>query len=80
MSSGRESASERRWRRFRSVVWSLRPDFRSYVAISPQDDILIYLHHDHTANSHSCMIYLSRSTARLLARRINECLDATRAK
>lgn len=53
-------------------LWCLRRDFTSgYVCTTDDDGIAIYL------NGYSNEMTMSRATARLLARRINECLNAT---
>ena len=50
------------------VVWSLRKDHKDYVR-SVNDEILLWVDGQR--------IVTDRATARLLAKRINECLDAT---
>ena len=53
-----------------SVIWSLRADRTSYVRTT-YDGLLIYVN--------GSTINLNRGTARLLARRINQCLEDTKA-
>jgi hypothetical protein len=55
----------------RGVVWGLRKDFRDYVRVSQHDNDDIHMHVDGQD------IYCDRPTARLLAKRINDCLDKT---
>lgn len=52
-----------------SSTWCLRRDMRDLVQTNQLDGISIYV--DNT------WIDMDRSTARLLAKRINQCLDAT---
>ena len=60
-----------------STCWSLRRDLRDYVRTMPGDGIQIYVH---DGNGRGQLIETDRRTARLLARRINQCLDATTVK
>lgn len=57
----------------RGVSWALRKDFRDFVMVSPynEDAITIRL-----ADA-DIWVAVDRPTARLLAKRINQCLDAT---
>lgn len=53
------------------VVWSLRRDHREYVRTTT-DGIQVLVD--------GVFVHMDRMTARLLARRINECLEATGRK
>ena len=60
-------------------IWSTRRDFTGcYVRVSRVNDDLIDVYFPDGLGSHRgwCMP-ISRGEARLLARRLNECLDAT---
>jgi len=60
-----------------STVWSVsRSDINTYVRTQPGDKILV-VGPSHDIPSELEGIVLSRSQARTLAKRINECLDAT---
>jgi hypothetical protein len=61
--------SQRRWARWSGTVWCLRRDFRDYVRTTETDGIMLYVGGQ--------FVYTDRPTARLLARRLNECLDDT---
>lgn len=50
------------------VVWSLRADRQDYVRTTP-DGLFLYVN--------GTQVKLDRRTARLLARRIDQCLTAT---
>lgn len=53
------------------TVWTLRrDDLRTYVRTTDDDKVAIYTPEGYELS-------MSRSTARLLAKRINQCLDAT---
>ena len=52
-----------------STTWCLRRDFRDSVRTVAGDLILIFVN--------DRWIEMDRATARLLAKRINQCLDAT---
>ena len=52
-----------------STSWSLRKDHVDYVRTNDEDGITIRVH--------GHFIVTDRATARLLAKRINECLDGT---
>lgn len=51
------------------TCWALRKDFLQWVQTAPGDEIRV--------RTPGGTLYLDRATARLLAKRINECLDAT---
>lgn len=53
-----------------STIWSLHRDFRNYVCTLSNDEIGIHY------NGRD--LWLSRKDARLLAKRINQCLDETK--
>jgi hypothetical protein len=52
------------------VTWSLRGDHKDYVRTASPTQLVLYVNGATTV--------LDRATARLLARRINECLEATK--
>lgn len=52
-----------------TTAWTLRSDFGSWVRTAEDEKIVVYVDHDY--------IYMSRRDARLVAKRINQCLDAT---
>lgn len=57
------------------VIWCLRPDLEPpYVRTADNDQIVILGPSDVGTPS---IIRISRKDARLLAKRINQCLDAT---
>lgn len=60
-----------------STVWILRKDMKQYVVTGPDDTIVLC-----SENSDGLIttIVIDRSTARLFAKRINQCLDATRKR
>jgi hypothetical protein len=55
-----------------SSIWSLRRDLKDYVRTAPEDTVVIFVN--------DACIYCDRATARLLAKRISQCLDATTVK
>lgn len=56
-------------------TWCLRRDkLKPFVSTAPNDLIEIY---NGVVNGHEQLIELTRRDARLLAKRINQCLDAT---
>lgn len=55
-----------------SICWSLRRDLKDYVLTTRDDEIMMWVN--------GRMIKCDRLTARLLAKRINQCLDGTTAK
>ena len=57
------------------VVWSLRRDFRDYVRTTAPDEIGGA---GVMAHVHGATLVMSRMDARLLARRINDLLEATK--
>lgn len=57
----------------KGVSWSLRKDHRDNVMVDPDDEDLILVQFAALRSD----IQLDRATARLLAKRINQCLDAT---
>ena len=54
------------------ICWSLRRNLKDYVRTTPDDGIAIYI------GGH--YIETDRATARLLAKRISQCLDETTAR
>ena len=52
-----------------NTAWSLRRDLKDYVTCWQEDSILVYVNQQ--------PVVMSRATARLLAKRLNQCLDAT---
>ena len=61
-----------------SVVWSLRgPDKYPYYQVRTTDDDRIEIGAA-SGNGYMDYLLLSRKDARLLAKRINQCLDDTR--
>ena len=54
------------------TTWALRRDLKEYVTPAPDDLIEIYFR--------GTLLTMDRPTARLLAKRINQCLDATRKR
>ena len=58
-----------------STVWSLRRDMGcGYVCTMDDDKVAIFVPSD---SGYVAGIRVSRKDARLIAKRINECLDAT---
>ena len=53
-----------------ATVWALRPDLRSYVRTDSPNSLLIVIDKEGFT--------ISRRDARLLARRLTQCLDETR--
>ena len=59
--------------------WSLRhPDVRPNGTVSTLDDDRIIVWYDDGSTKFAQRMILSRRDARLLAKRINQCLDRTR--
>jgi hypothetical protein len=56
-----------------STVWALRSDAKTYVRTNSPDSLFISVFE----NSGQAGFIISRRDARLLAKRINQCLDAT---
>lgn len=54
------------------MIWSLRRDMRDFVAAEADGQIGIRVN--------GSVILCDRATARLLAKRISQCLDATKAR
>ena len=50
-------------------AWALRRDLTDYVCTDTHDEIRIFVNNR--------ALWMTRPTARLLAKRINQCLDAT---
>lgn len=64
---------KRKVERMQSLVWSLRKgEYRMYVQFSEEGNLLIADGANHT--------YVTRKDARLLAKRINQALDAWSGK
>lgn len=61
------------------AVWGLRKNGLGYVRTLPDDQILVSVINSGSTLVHPGrgLIAMDRATARLLARRINQCLDAT---
>lgn len=55
----------------KGVSWALRKDFRDSVMVHPDNEDLILMH------LWGARVTIDRPTARLLAKRLNQCLDAT---
>jgi len=51
------------------TIWPLRDGFTDYVRTLPSDQVRLYVN--------GLFIDLDRPTARLLAKRLNQCLDRT---
>lgn len=63
-----------------SVIWSLRdPSYGSFVRTFDEDSIGLTLT-DADPRMEGVSVVISRRDARLLAKRLNECLDDTAAK
>lgn len=61
-----------------SVVWSLRaPEYGAAVSTYDEDSLRIQARE---IDGMLGLLYISRKDARLLAKRINQCLDDTSAK
>jgi hypothetical protein len=60
------------------VIWRLRDDLDAHVYILRGG--LIAIHYDPGGDGHVTSLALSRRDARLLAKRINQCLDDTRLR
>lgn len=69
--TGAGIVSEQKPNRAPGVAWVLRRDLRDYVRTLDDDRVLIL------AGEDRAILNLDRNTARLLAKRINECLDQT---
>ena len=63
-----------------SSAWGLRRDIADGYVTTARDDTIRVVMPEHPDGVHRAGITMSRSTARLLAKRINQCLDETRVK
>jgi len=64
-----------------TLAWVLRRNdpFGSYVQTGEGDTVDVVMPRD-PGSAHGTRIVMDRPTARLLAKRINECLDETRKR
>lgn len=63
----------------RTVVWSLRaPEYGAYVRTNDEDSLYVSI--VEPGDIQPTGFFIDRKDARLLAKRINQCLDDTTAK
>jgi len=60
------------------TIWATRRDMHGHhVRVHPRDDEALEVFHPFDDSGGGYLLKISRQEARLLARRINQCLDAT---